>query len=75
MVPTYLPMTVIDGQRTTDNIQIYVNEKQYTCETLSEMKNNANAISRQEKIYYAYDRYNHKHERQDENSKANSKVK
>jgi hypothetical protein len=44
-------MTVIDGQRTTDNIQIYVNEKQYTCETLSEMKNNANAISRQEKMY------------------------
>lgn len=75
MVPTYLPMTVIDGQRTTDNIRIYVNEKQYTCETLSEMKNNANAISRQEKIHYAYDRYYNKHERSDENSNTNSEVK
>ena len=49
-LPTYLPMTVIDRQ--TDNGQysnIYMNEKQYTCETLSKKDNNAHAISRQEK--------------------------
>jgi len=35
----------------TDNGQysIYVNQKLYTCETLSKKENNANAMSRQEK--------------------------
>ena len=73
--PTYLPMTGMTDKQTTDNIKIYENEKQYTCETLNKKKNNAYEKSILGNIYYEYDRYTHNQKQSDENITTNSEVK
>ena len=43
-----------------------MNEKQDTCDTLNEKKNNTYETSIHGKIYYEYDRYIHNQKRSDE---------
>ena len=45
------------NKRTTEKNSNLCEEKLYTCEPVSERKNNANDISIQGKVYDAYDRY------------------